>query len=312
MNFKEGICPKCQGMLHIPEDRDKIICMYCGEEIAVSDIFNPTNADDIITKELIKPIDYEKSLQMGMDKLPKLLMDIDNPLITFKKDRYEQFFKKTYNSFEETLEAIEKVYYFADNKDELIKNFALSLVNEAAKAVDILPKKGAKEQKLMDFNLCLAVYVIPIILAYKNKALEVLADKILEEWKNRFPKTNVGKSDYESIYKGFKKKLCYITTAVCETLGKGDDCYELTLLRNYRDHFLMNQADGEEIISEYYDIAPTIVTRINKLSNAKEIYKSVWEDYLYPCVRFIEEDKNIECKDVYYKMVRDLQQEYCH
>jgi hypothetical protein len=74
----------------------------------------------------------------------------------------------------------------------------------------------------------------------------------------------------------------------------------------------MKQADGEQIISEYYDIAPTIVTRINKLTNAKDIYKSVWEDYLYPCVRFIEEDKNLECKDVYYKMVRDLQQEYCH
>jgi hypothetical protein len=312
MNFKEGKCPKCQGILHIPEDRDNIICMYCGEEITVSNILSNTSLDATVINEKKKPADYDNNLQMGMDKLPKLLMDIDNPLISFKKDKYEQYLKSTYNSYEDTLEAISNVYLFADDKDEVIYNFAVNLVNEAAKNIDALPKKGLKEQKLMDYNLSIAVYVIPIILEYKNKSLEVLADKILEEWKNKFPKTNVGKSDFEHINGGFRKKLCYITTAVCETLGKGDDCYELTLLRNYRDYFLMNQSDGEAIISEYYDIAPTIVKRINKLSNSTEVYKSVWDNYLNPCVHLIEEDKNVECKVVYYKMVRDLQEEYCH
>lgn len=312
MNFKEGKCPKCQGILHVPEDRDKIICMYCGEEITVSNILNQGNADITVTNEVERPADYEQLLQVGMDNLPKLLLGFDNPLVTFKKDRYEQFLKATYNSYEDTFEAIEKVYYSTNEKEKVIHDLALNLVSEAGKTIDALPKKGAKEQKLMDLNLCLAVYVIPIILEYKNKSLEVLADKILEEWKNKFPKTNVGKSDFENINKGFRKKLCYITTAVCETLGKGDDCYELTLLRNYRDHFLMNQSDGEEIISEYYDIAPTIVNRINKMTDSRDVYKSVWDNYLYPCVRLIEEDKNLECKVVYYKMVRDLQQEYCH
>ncbi len=312
MNFKEGKCPKCQGILHVPEDRDKIICMYCGEEITVSGILENGNEDETVANYREKPADYEENIKIGMDNLPKLLMDIDNPLITFKKDRYEDFLKTTYHSHEDTLEAIEKAYRSTDDKEKVIYNFASNLVEEATKAIDAMPKKGAKEQKLMDLNLCLAVYVIPIILEYKNKSLEVLADKILEEWKIKFPKTNVGKSDFENINNGFRKKLCYITTAVCETLGKGDDCYELTLLRNYRDHYLMSQSDGEEIISEYYDIAPTIVNRINKMSNSRAVYKSVWDNYLHPCVHLIEENKNLECKDVYYKMVRDLQEEYSH
>jgi hypothetical protein len=312
MNFKEGKCPKCEGILPIPEGRDRIICMYCGEEITVSDIINNDATSETVTNELVKPADYDKNLQIGIDNLPKLLLGIENPLFAFKKERYEEFFKATYNANEDTLEAIAQVYRFANKEDNVVEKLALAFVNEAGRVIDSIPKKGAKEQKLMDFNLCLAVYVVPVILEYKNKSLEVLADTILEEWKNKFPKTNVGKSDFDNINKGFKKKLCYITTAVCETLGKGDDCYELTLLRNYRDNFLLSQADGEEIISEYYDIAPTIVKRINKLSNSRDVYKSVWEDYLNPCVRLIEEDKNIECKDVYYKMVRDLQQEYCH
>jgi hypothetical protein len=230
----------------------------------------------------------------------------------FKKDRYESHFKGLYEENEDMLHNVWQSIYYASNEKEVVQNIALEFVNQVALVIDLITKKSAKEQKLMDFNMSLAVYVIPIILEYKNKTLEVLVDKILEEWKNKFPKTNVGKSDFENINNGFRKKLCYITTAVCETLGKGDDCYELTLLRHYRDYYLLGQADGEEVIGEYYNIAPTIVKRINKLSNTSEVYKSVWENYLSPCVKLIEEDKNLECKDVYYQMVRDLQKEYCH
>ncbi|MFA9377362.1 MAG: CFI-box-CTERM domain-containing protein [Lachnotalea sp.] len=312
MNFKEGICPRCQGILHIPEDRDKIICMYCGEQIMVSDIFSDTKITATAVNNIERPADYDINLQMGMNNLPKLLMEIESPLVAFKKDKYEQYFKSLYHTYEDTLEAISKVYRYTNDKEEVIRSLALNFADGAAKNIDSLTKKGAKEQKLMDYNLSIAVYVVPIILEYNNKSLEILADRILEEWKIKFPKTNVGKSDFEHINGGFRKKLCYISTAVCETLGKSDDCYELTLLRNYRDDFLMNQPGGEEIVNEYYDIAPTIVKRINKLSNSRDIYKSVWDNYLNPCVQLIEEDKNNDCKVVYYKMVRDLQQEYCH
>ncbi|GHU54664.1 hypothetical protein FACS1894132_09650 [Clostridia bacterium] len=60
------------------------------------------------------------------------------------------------------------------------------------------------------------------------------------------------------------KSGCYITTAVCTSLEKPDDCYELTLLRNFRDTFLKNQPDGETLIKPYYEDAPRIVDKINK------------------------------------------------
>lgn len=312
MNFREGKCPKCQGVLQVPEDRDSILCMYCGEKLDVSDILKQEEDTKTEIKTQEKPLDYEESLQTAMDQLPRLLLELENPLGAFKKDKYEEHFKSLYKENEDTLYCIWKVVSFAENPSEVMNGLATKFVKEAALSVESLPKKSLREQRLMDFNLSLAVYVIPIILEYKNKALDLLADQILEEWKKQFPKTNVGKSDYANIYSGFRKKLCYITTAVCETLGKGDDCYELTLLRHYRDYFLLNQSDGEEVINEYYNIAPTIVKRINKLSNSNEIYKAVWDDYLNPCVKLIEDNKNMECKDVYYKMVRDLQREYCH
>ena len=35
MMFKEGTCPKCHEKIQVPEDREQIICMFCGEEIRV-------------------------------------------------------------------------------------------------------------------------------------------------------------------------------------------------------------------------------------------------------------------------------------
>jgi hypothetical protein len=57
---------------------------------------------------------------------------------------------------------------------------------------------------------------------------------------------------------------CFITTAVCEMFDKPDDCYELTMFRNFRDEYLKKQSDGEMLIVECYQIAPIIVSRIDR------------------------------------------------
>ena len=103
---------------------------------------------------------------------------------------------------------------------------------------------------------------------------------------------------------------CFITTAVCDTLGKPDDCYELTMFRDFRDNWMAVQADGEALIQEYYVIAPKIVSAINQLPNAKEIYQSIWDKSLSSCLRYIEQGKMLACKEKYVEMVDKLRKEY--
>ena len=103
---------------------------------------------------------------------------------------------------------------------------------------------------------------------------------------------------------------CFITTAVCDNFGKSDDCYELTTFRNFRDKWLINQSDGKSLIDKYYDIAPKIVSKINQLQNSNEIYKSIWSEYLKPCLKFIEDGKYQDCKNLYIKMVNVLQKSF--
>lgn len=102
---------------------------------------------------------------------------------------------------------------------------------------------------------------------------------------------------------------CYITTATCEEYGKPDDCYELTVFREFRDNWLQYQKDGKELIQRYYDTAPEIVELINAQPDRKEIYKRLNEQYLSKCLSYIETGENEKCKEKYVDMMEYLYSE---
>ncbi|MCL2049411.1 MAG: 50S ribosome-binding GTPase [Defluviitaleaceae bacterium] len=99
---------------------------------------------------------------------------------------------------------------------------------------------------------------------------------------------------------------CYITTAVCNSQNKADDCYELTTFRNYRDNYLLKEADGQSLIRQYYNQAPQIVANIDTRHDRDIIYSNIWKEYLSPCLTHIEENRYVECKELYIDMVNSL------
>ncbi len=120
-----------------------------------------------------------------------------------------------------------------------------------------------------------------------------------------------GSEQAQSVVQSWENSSgCFITTAVCESFGKPDDCYELTAFRNFRDNWLANESDGKSLIAEYYSIAPKIVAKINMCLDAAEIYCGIWENYLKPCLKFIESGEYIQCKFKYIEMVMYLKNLY--
>ncbi len=99
---------------------------------------------------------------------------------------------------------------------------------------------------------------------------------------------------------------CFITTAVCKYFDKPDDCYELTLLRRFRDEWLFYTSDGIELIKEYYDIAPNIVSKIEESNMEDIIYHKLWDEYINPCISLIENNEFEKCKKLYISMVNYL------
>ena len=242
--------------------------------------------------------------------MPGLLLDVREPMANYTKDLYTGAFQKYYEEHLITYEALENGYNSVIDKEQYIEKMANALGDAAKEELETVSGKSKKQARLLDLNFCLAAYVFPAILKFSGNSSRPLAEAVHGVWKEHFPKTNVGISDYEGIMKGFKRKSCYITTAVCETLQKPDNCYELTLLREYRDTYLMGLEDGEELIQEYYNLAPTIVKHINKKENSEKIYAGIWKNYLLPCITLIEDGKNEECKELYIRMVRELWKAY--
>ena len=107
-----------------------------------------------------------------------------------------------------------------------------------------------------------------------------------------------------------KSSGCFITTAVCQSFDKPDDCYELTMFRRFRDNWLTKQPDGEALIAEYYAITPAIVSRIDGLAHAADIYQQIWQQYLSPCLRHLEQGEYKACRERYIAMVRTLKTKY--
>ena len=63
--FKEGICPKCRETIQVPEDREKILCMYCGQEILVEEALGTGEAQE-----------FSYRLSIGKEEsIPNLLAD---------------------------------------------------------------------------------------------------------------------------------------------------------------------------------------------------------------------------------------------
>lgn len=246
----------------------------------------------------------------GIEGMPKLLDGCDNPLAYFKKKVYGDAFKRIYQQNIQTFDAIEKGYNSVIDKEQFITNMAEALVTHAVEKMNGCRKKSEKEHMQMDLNMIMAVFVLPMVLEYKGNSSKPLTDKLLAGWKREFPKSNLQAAEFSFIEEGFHKKFCYITTAVCESFGKADDCYELTLLRDYRDTYMASLPGGEELIQEYYDMAPSIVKHINQKEDASAIYRSIWEEYLSPCISMIEEERFEECRQRYQDMVYTLRDKY--
>lgn len=247
---------------------------------------------------------------VAIEGMPKLLECCMDPLPYFKKKVYPDAFKGFYQQNFATLDALENGYNSVIDKEQFIENMANALTDYAAEQVNACKKKNAREHLQMDLNMAMAVFVIPMVLEYKGNSSRPLSDKLLASWKQKFPKSNIQAAEFSFVEEGFHKKFCYITTAVCESFGKPDNCYELSLLRNYRDTYLAELPDGEAMIQEYYDVAPSIVKHINQKPESGRIYRSIWDEYLQPCISMINAGQMEECKDLYREMVYDLKDKY--
>jgi hypothetical protein len=100
--------------------------------------------------------------------------------------------------------------------------------------------------------------------------------------------------------------MCFVTTAACKYFGKPDDCYELAVLRKFRDEWLNEQDGGSDLIRRYYVMAPAVVKALDVHPNKDQIYNILWNQYILRCVKLIEDGRFSETKDLYIQSITTL------
>lgn len=240
--------------------------------------------------------------------LRKLFNEALEKVTAFRKKTYEEAFHNLYHTYNDLIDSL---LAYCDDPDDECWNAVVAVIPDYAQ--EKLKEATKREQKkmAMDMNLIMAVYVIPMLTYTRSTAGDKLAEAIVNLWNERnVTGLILSKSDYDKIAQGFRKGLCYITTAVCQDQNKPDDCQELTELRRYRDNYLMQSEEGKTLVEAYYDIAPAIVFAINMHKDASDIYENLYRDYLVPCVTLAKNRENEACSILYQDMVRQLEREY--
>ena len=102
---------------------------------------------------------------------------------------------------------------------------------------------------------------------------------------------------------------CFITTACCGTLGLGEDCFELTALRCYRDMVLAKQRDGAVKIAIYYELAPLILSRMQGVSRVGRL-RVIYARYILPAALAARLGMNGFAYRLYARMVSRLAAEF--
>ena len=299
-----GVCPKCRKTIQIPQNLEQFSCVYCGARLEQGQLLSEIAPQPVQVDSGAALAAYER-LSEG------LLPCITDNLGVFKnlsKSGFPVYFDAFAERYHSLLELIPAASQAGPD--------ALSRIAERL-AADIDCWSQAKRKALTsrdamrdDAKYTLCLLLIPAIRKLNLDKGEEFCVLLRKKWMERFPKSPFQLTTYEDIMSGFKRKLCFITTAVCRQAGKPDDCPELTAFRSFRDGYLLAQPDGEALISRYYETAPAIVLAIDLMDDPDTVYPAIWDRYLAPCYDALNRGDYKACKTRYTDMVRELSEKY--
>ena len=295
-NFKTVVCPECGAELQIPQQLTEYSCMYCGARLSDS---------------VPQPLDEASAEELGAVYAALISCVKDYPDYNQKITR--DLYAPSFDTYRAGCAPVFERLNAAARTDEQIAAAADRLLDDLAAAWDGEKSKTARQRRMTDDKIIVAIFLVPMVRAMELPVSEPFCKALQEKWCARYPKDPFYLGTYDTIASGFRKKflgLCFITTAVCQSRGLPDDCAELTAFRAFRDGYLRACPDGAALIDEYYNIAPGIVACIDICGDRDARYDAIRADYLDPCYRDLQAGKLEDCKNRYVRMVRALEQEY--
>lgn len=99
---------------------------------------------------------------------------------------------------------------------------------------------------------------------------------------------------------------CFLTTAAVTHVGLNDDCWELRVLRGFRDRQLTQMSGGPAMIAEYHVIAPTIVAGVSDRIDSRVQWIRCYITGIVPCAVIAHLGMNRMAVFLYRRMVQRM------
>ena len=111
--------------------------------------------------------------------------------------------------------------------------------------------------------------------------------------------------DYEPV-----TPECYLTTMIHNILGMPDEGYALKTLRDFRNHYMLNNPDLYVMLIEYDVIGPKIASCLAKDPQKKDIANVFYKKYILPTVENVVNKKYDDAIALYQDMTTKLKDLY--
>lgn len=304
-----GKCKHCGEELRVPARLEEFTCMYCAAKLTQADL----------VEELV-PLDMDGDPAQLMERvkqdLSRCITEHGGIQKKISRNEYEPAFAQYERACRPVLEDLDAACRLDNaHRAQLLETAVECFLNDLERYWATKPgwKVKARQNLIRDDDkMIVAIFLVPMVDHLKLSISQEFCETLQKKWVERFPKSPFFVGSYDAISGGFRKrfKFCFITTAVCEELGKPDDCAELTAFRAFRDGYLMDCADGKALVEEYYNLAPGIVTCIDHCGDRTARYTDIRDRYLQPCFEDLQAGRLDACKTRYVQMVRDLQNQY--
>ena len=102
--------------------------------------------------------------------------------------------------------------------------------------------------------------------------------------------------------KGNSSGGCYLTTAVCDILGKEDDCPTLEALRSFRDNYMKKHEECIPLLEDYDVVGPIISEKLAKDDNRVKIANAMLNIFINEALDAIKDKEYNAAIDTYENM----------
>ncbi len=99
--------------------------------------------------------------------------------------------------------------------------------------------------------------------------------------------------------------VCCFTKAFCDYKGFADNCYELEILRKFRDTHLIKTAFGKDLVKKYYANSPRLIKAIDVRKDKNDIYEYICNK-IYGIITLLENGEFKNAINTYLTFNREL------